>query len=132
MNIYCSSCGSKNEWSGVKPMKCEYCKEPFAKKIVRAEVVKPKIQSQEEVRVRRAYDSESDDDDFDIPTSFQMDTDARPKSRNRKTVFDTYETMMANTPEAGGFQRENLPPELSKVKQEVLKHMLPNGDKNNA
>lgn len=135
MNTYCPSCGSKNEWSGVKPVKCEICNEPFVRKVAASS-----SQARRQTDARDTNQQRFQDGDEDIPVSFDVITDAPAKNARGRRPAPVFEKIASigedgkmmvvgagGQQSIGSFQRDVLPPELSKAKQEALKHMIPGG-----
>jgi hypothetical protein len=115
MKTYCPNCGQVNEWSGIKPNKCEFCSEPFIRKItVTKKTVASKKEDQNIVEIEEK-------EDFDIPT-FEIKAHSNP----RVTIGSINQNGKVELVNGGEqtTERDSEERGITPFKQEVLKHML--------
>lgn len=149
-SFYCS-CGFKNDWSGVKPPKCQSCKTPLTSKPVAKAAVKtdddqPRRPSQRldrfaaDARVggRPADDSPSaytgrsirghdiDDDTDPFSLDFKMEIEGSEKAPTIGSIRQSQGGFeRADSRVGGGVPEMRGLPTLDSVRAEALKGMLP-------
>lgn len=149
---YCS-CGFRNDWSGVKPLKCQSCKSPLTPKPVAKAAATPvddqprrpaqkldRFAPDSRVGGRRAdesddayagraprgHDVEDDTDPFSLGFTMQIEgSEKAPTIGSIRQSEGAFER--ADSRVAGGSVPEiGKLPSLDSVRQEALKGMLPN------
>lgn len=125
MKIYCinTACGAVNEYQGVKPTECQFCSEPFVKKVVATKVT-PKSSPSNARRVdqRRQEETEAAEtfDESEIPSSFDIITQNEGKMTFGAIIEEAKKTGAPQSEPA----REPIDPTLAKTKDQVLDKML--------